>query len=197
MRSTGACGKRATMSSYTGVRAIAIALFVASARMPQPSSTTRTSGRVWRHALLELPDGALAGVRDRAAPSSSSMRSSWLYFATRSVRLADPVLICPALVADREVGDGRVFGFARAVRDDRGVVRVARHRHGVERLGDGADLIELDQQRVADARRCRASESPDWSRTRRRRRAGRERPAPASASSSRPSRLRPGRPRSR
>ena len=27
------------------------------------------------------------------------MRSSWLYFATRSVRLAEPVLICPALVA--------------------------------------------------------------------------------------------------
>src|SRR5919107_1684110 len=32
-------------------------------------------------------------------PSASSMRSSWLYFATRSVRLADPVLIWPALVA--------------------------------------------------------------------------------------------------
>ena len=27
------------------------------------------------------------------------MRSSWLYFATRSVRLAEPVLICPAPVA--------------------------------------------------------------------------------------------------
>ena len=24
------------------------------------------------------------------------MRSSWLYLATRSLRLADPVLICPA-----------------------------------------------------------------------------------------------------
>ena len=33
------------------------------------------------------------------APSSSSMRSNWLYFATRSVRLAEPVLIWPALVA--------------------------------------------------------------------------------------------------
>ena len=32
------------------------------------------------------------------APSSSSMRSSWLYLQTRSVRLADPVLICPAAV---------------------------------------------------------------------------------------------------
>ena len=29
-------------------------------------------------------------------PSSSSMRSSWLYLQIRSVRLAEPVLICPA-----------------------------------------------------------------------------------------------------
>src|SRR5258708_915888 len=34
-----------------------------------------------------------------ASPSSSSMRKSWLYFAMRSVRLAEPVLICPARVA--------------------------------------------------------------------------------------------------
>src|SRR5262249_7993928 len=32
-------------------------------------------------------------------PSSSSIRSSWLYFATRSERLAEPVLICPEPVA--------------------------------------------------------------------------------------------------
>src|SRR5213080_4470573 len=31
--------------------------------------------------------------------SSSSMRRSWLYLQTRSVRLADPVLIWPTLVA--------------------------------------------------------------------------------------------------
>src|SRR5262249_32529759 len=33
-----------------------------------------------------------------AAPSSSSIRSSWLYLQIRSVRLADPVLIWPAAV---------------------------------------------------------------------------------------------------
>ena len=33
------------------------------------------------------------------APSSSSMRSSWLYFATRSVRLGAPVLIWQVLSA--------------------------------------------------------------------------------------------------
>ena len=32
-------------------------------------------------------------------PSSSSIRSSWLYFATRSVRAGAPVLIWPAPVA--------------------------------------------------------------------------------------------------
>ena len=33
------------------------------------------------------------------SPSSSSMRRSWLYFAIRSERLSEPVLICPLLVA--------------------------------------------------------------------------------------------------
>src|SRR5271156_224717 len=33
------------------------------------------------------------------APSSSSMRRSWLYLAMRSVRDAEPVLICPAPMA--------------------------------------------------------------------------------------------------
>ena len=32
-------------------------------------------------------------------PSSSSIRSSWLYFATRSERAGAPVLICPTPVA--------------------------------------------------------------------------------------------------
>ena len=40
------------------------------------------------------------------------MRSSWLYFATRSLRDAEPVLIWPAAGADREVGDRRILGFA-------------------------------------------------------------------------------------
>lgn len=32
-------------------------------------------------------------------PNSSSIRNNWLYFAIRSVRDIDPVLICPAFVA--------------------------------------------------------------------------------------------------
>ncbi len=31
-------------------------------------------------------------------PSADSMRSNWLYFAVRSLRLAEPVLIWPARV---------------------------------------------------------------------------------------------------
>src|SRR4026207_1611899 len=46
--------------------------------------------RSWRMA-------AIPAYRAGAA-SSSSILSSWLYFATRSVRLSEPVLICPAPV---------------------------------------------------------------------------------------------------
>src|SRR5262249_52896563 len=55
------------------------------------------------------PDRSLTSQRNalRAAlpaylacgPSSSSIRRSWLYFAVRSERASDPVLICPQLVA--------------------------------------------------------------------------------------------------
>src|SRR6185437_16547660 len=33
------------------------------------------------------------------SPSSCSIRRSWLYFAVRSERASDPVLICPQFVA--------------------------------------------------------------------------------------------------
>ena len=35
--------------------------------------------------------------------------------------------------------------------NDRGVVRLSRHRDGIERFRHGADLIQLHQQRIADA----------------------------------------------
>ena len=61
---------------------------------------------------------ALRPAKRAPAPSASSIRSSWLYLAMRSLRLADPVLIWPAARADGEVGNGGVLGLARAVRDD-------------------------------------------------------------------------------
>ena len=79
------------------------------------------------------------------------MRSSWLYFATRSERDGAPVLIWPQPVAtarsaivvssvspERWRHDGRVAGRAGEV--DRG-----------QRLGQRADLVDLDQDRVGRA----------------------------------------------
>ena len=79
------------------------------------------------------------------------MRSSWLYFATRSVRLSEPVLIWPAVGRHRDVRDGRVFGLAGAMADDGGVVVVLGQLDGVERLGERADLVDLDEDRVGRA----------------------------------------------
>jgi hypothetical protein len=76
------------------------------------------------------------------------MRSSWLYFAMRSVRHSEPVLIWPASGADREVGDRRVLGLARAVGADRAEARRVGHVDRLERLRERADLVDLDQDRV-------------------------------------------------
>ena len=50
---------------------------------------------VGRHASCLIAARPAYRVR---VPSSSSILSNWLYFATRSERLAEPVLICPAAV---------------------------------------------------------------------------------------------------
>ena len=49
-----------------------------------------------------------------------------------------------------EVGDEGVFGFAGAVADDGGVAEAAAELDGIEGLGDGADLVDLDEDRVGD-----------------------------------------------
>ena len=68
-----------------------------------------TSSRVRRAGRALSGDAVAAAVRVAAStilppkiassPSISSMRRSWLYFAMRSVRQREPVLIWPALVA--------------------------------------------------------------------------------------------------
>lgn len=52
---------------------------------------------------------------------------------------------------DDERGDGGILGFARTVGDDGGPARVLGHLDGVDSLGQGADLVELDEDRVSDA----------------------------------------------
>src|SRR5690606_2697273 len=50
----------------------------------------------------------------------------------------------------RQVGDGAVFGFTGTVRNNRGVAGVFGHFDGVQRFGQRADLVELDQNGVTD-----------------------------------------------
>ena len=45
----------------------------------------------------------------------------------------------------------RVFGLARAVADDGGVAGALGHLDGGEGLGQRADLVDLDQDRVGNA----------------------------------------------
>ena len=88
-------------------------------------------------------------------PNSSSIRSSWLYFAMRSVRLARAGLDLPGVRRHRDVGDGRVLRLAAAVADDRREPVPLRQLDRVERLGQRADLVHLHQDAVAAAlRRC-------------------------------------------
>ena len=85
----------------------------------------------------------------------------------------------PGAGRDRQVGDRGVLGLARAVRDDGRVAGLVGDRDRLQRLGQRPDLVQLDQDRVGDARaRSRAAGARGWSRRGRRRRAGsRRRPA--------------------
>src|SRR5439155_9546612 len=51
---------------------------------------------------------------------------------------------------DREVGDRRVLGLARAVRHHGRVAVLVREPHGLDRLGQRPDLVDLDEDRVGD-----------------------------------------------
>src|SRR5438034_1375775 len=51
---------------------------------------------------------------------------------------------------DREVGDERVLGLARAMRHDRAVARPRRAPHRGARLAHRPDLVQLDEDRVRD-----------------------------------------------
>ena len=57
----------------------------------------------------------------------------------------------PAVRRHRQIGDGRVLGLARPVRHHRRVTGALRHLDRGQRLGQRADLIDLDQDRVRDA----------------------------------------------
>ena len=57
----------------------------------------------------------------------------------------------PAVGSDGEIGDGGVFGLAGAVADDGAPAGAMRDFDRFKRLGQGADLVELDQYRIGRA----------------------------------------------
>ena len=78
------------------------------------------------------------------------MRSSWLYLATRSLRAGAPVLIWPQLVATARSAMVASSVSPRAVAHHAGVAVAGGQLDGVEGLGERADLVDLDQDRVGD-----------------------------------------------
>src|SRR6185312_9582788 len=52
---------------------------------------------------------------------------------------------------DRDVGNRDVFGLAGAMRNDGGVTMALRKLDGVERFGEGADLVHLNENRIGRA----------------------------------------------
>src|SRR4029079_12041318 len=81
-----------------------------------------------------------------------------LFDAEELVVLRDPVrttgrpgldLPCPG--GDGEIGDERILGLARSVRDHRQISRRSRHLDRLERFAQRSDLIDLDQNRVGNA----------------------------------------------
>lgn len=76
------------------------------------------------------------------------MRSSRSYVATRSERAGFDL---PDTAGNDEIGDHRVLGLSRTVRDHGSIAGPARHFDRLQRLGQGPDLVELDQDRVGDA----------------------------------------------
>src|SRR5262249_35453522 len=72
-------------------------------RQQQPQQPPRAASlrlrRARTHDAARLGATAAPPGYDADSPNTSSMRSNWLYFATRSDRAGAPALICPQLVA--------------------------------------------------------------------------------------------------
>ena len=101
---------------------------------------------------------APAPAYSAASSSSSSMRSSWLYLATRSDRAGAPVLIWPQLVATARSAIVVSSVSPGAVAHHAAVPVALGHLDGIQRLGERADLVDLDEQGVGRARLDAAGE---------------------------------------
>ena len=77
--------------------------------------------------------------------------------AEQLVVLGDPVsaaggagLDLAGVGAHHDVGDGGILGLAGAVRDNGGVAMTVGQLDGVQGLGQGADLVDLDEDGVGN-----------------------------------------------
>ncbi|OEI69359.1 phosphopyruvate hydratase [Curtobacterium sp. ER1/6] len=120
---------------------------------PDIDETPPSRGRTASRAVRVLERG---GAGERGAAGVDGGVTELLLDAEQLVVLRDAVragrgagLDLATVDGHRDVRDGGVLGLARAVRQDRGHAVALRQGDGVERLGQRADLVHLDQDRVA------------------------------------------------
>ena len=105
-------------------------------------SRDRTRERGGRSTLCEVGSDRWTAGDTQVVPRYGEADFST---AIRSDRLRLPVLIWP-VGRDGDIGDGRVLGFARAPRHDaRPAGRGGPSRRLLGRFGEGADLVDLEQ----------------------------------------------------
>src|SRR5690348_5146134 len=56
----------------------------------------------------------------------------------------------PARQRHREIGNRRILGLARTMRHYRRIVAGLSQTHGIDRLGQRSDLVDLDEDRIGD-----------------------------------------------
>src|SRR5690606_18738306 len=121
----------------------------------QPSRTTSASSSTRNQRMA----GGSACERDeRGAAGVGGARAQLLLDAQQLVVLGHAVAAAQRAGPDGggggghgDVGDGGVLGLARTVRDHGRVLRRVGHGDGLQGLGEGADLVDLDQDGVGGA----------------------------------------------
>src|ERR1051326_66003 len=121
---------------------------------PKPLMPTRTAigGSLLRESRITRP------TVERLAPGVARGPAKLLFDAQQLVVLVNAFaaggrarLDLSRVGADGEIGDGRVLSFPGAMRNDAGKACLASELHGLQGLGDAADLVDLDQDRVRGA----------------------------------------------
>ncbi len=70
--------------------------------------------------------------------------------ASRSVRESAARLDLAGREGHRQIGDRRILALPAAVAGHRRILRAVRQLDGFDRLGQSADLVDLDQNAVGD-----------------------------------------------